>query len=197
MVRKPLYGLVLTGGRSSRMGTDKGSLDYHGIPQREYVYDQLEQFCQRTFYSCRAQQYPELNGKGNTIWDQYGFPGPFNGLLSAHAQYPKVAWLVMACDLPFLNGTGISELISAHDPQKNATAFSNPGSGMPEPLAAIWEPSGLQCALDYLDKGGKPAPAWFLRQANVKLVVPIDENMLLNANSPVDYDHIKAKMTSL
>ena len=39
-----MNGLVLSGGQSSRMGTDKALIDYHGIPQYAYVYDLLLRF---------------------------------------------------------------------------------------------------------------------------------------------------------
>ena len=51
-----LYGLVLSGGKSTRMGTDKGLITYHGIPQREYIYKLLEEVCDATFLSIRDDQ---------------------------------------------------------------------------------------------------------------------------------------------
>ena len=52
----PLYGLVLAGGRSTRMGQDKSLISYHGKAQREYMADLLGQWCSRTFISCRGDQ---------------------------------------------------------------------------------------------------------------------------------------------
>ncbi|WP_337251646.1 molybdenum cofactor guanylyltransferase [Maribacter halichondriae] len=95
-----IYGLVLSGGKSSRMGTDKGLIDYHGAPQREYLYDLLSQVCERTFISLREEQESELPARMQTIIDLNEFKGPYNGLLSAHKKFPDVAWLVLACDLP-------------------------------------------------------------------------------------------------
>ena len=51
-----IMGLVLAGGRSQRMGMDKGMLQYHGKPQREYLYEQLEPICSRVFLSIRPEQ---------------------------------------------------------------------------------------------------------------------------------------------
>lgn len=49
----PIKGLVLTGGRSTRMGRDKSQLNYHGKPQKEYVKGLLEKEGIETFYSIR------------------------------------------------------------------------------------------------------------------------------------------------
>ncbi|NNE77041.1 MAG: NTP transferase domain-containing protein, partial [Pricia sp.] len=48
-----IYGLVLAGGKSSRMGKDKGLIPYHGMPQREYLYHLLGRVCDKTFLSIR------------------------------------------------------------------------------------------------------------------------------------------------
>ena len=45
MSAPPILGLVLTGGRSSRMNRDKASLAYHGRSQLERTMDLLEPFC--------------------------------------------------------------------------------------------------------------------------------------------------------
>ena len=51
-----LYGLVLSGGRSTRMGKDKGLINYHGIPQRDYIYNLLNEVCDETYMSIRKDQ---------------------------------------------------------------------------------------------------------------------------------------------
>ena len=119
-----LYGLVLSGGKSTRMGTDKGLIAYHQIPQRDYLYALLGEVCEKTFISLREEQQTDLPSEMETIVDLNEFKGPYNGLLSAHKKFPGVAWLVLACDLPLMDVRALKELIAARNPQKEATAFA-------------------------------------------------------------------------
>lgn len=193
----PLYGLVLAGGRSSRMGRDKGLLAYHGLPQREYLYQLLEPLCQKTFLSIRPEQSGSVAGNFETILDEDRFKGPFNGLLSAFHGFPDAAWLVVACDLPLLDAAGLEQLISHRDPAHVGTAYATRASGLPEPLAAIWEPAGLQQAETYLATAESSCPRKFLIRHGAKLVFPANDALLANANDPAEYELIQAKLAAL
>ncbi|HNP08536.1 MAG TPA: NTP transferase domain-containing protein, partial [Cyclobacteriaceae bacterium] len=116
---KPLYGLVLGGGLSSRMGKDKGHLNYHGQPQRDYVFKLLEKFCDRVYYSANAQAISD----NNTIKDAYPFQGPLNGILSAFKFQSDVAWLTVPIDMPFVDESIIQFLIDHRDVSRVATCF--------------------------------------------------------------------------
>ena len=189
-----LYGLVLSGGKSTRMGTDKGLIEYHGVPQREYLYNLLSQVCENTFISLREEQEDELPAAMKTIVDLNEFKGPYNGLLSAHKKYPDVAWLVLACDLPLMDLDALKELISQRDSAKEATAFALKENPLPEPLCAIWEPQALQQSIEYLESGNGTCPRKYLINHDTKLVFPKSENVLLNANSEEDYKEALKKL---
>ncbi|MCX2719602.1 NTP transferase domain-containing protein [Lentiprolixibacter aurantiacus] len=182
----PLYGLVLAGGKSTRMGQDKSLLEYHGIPQADYLYSLLEKICNKTFMSLRADQ--QNGNKGvNAILDEDRYRGPFNGILSAHNSHPEAAWLVLACDLPLIDEASLNQLIEARDPEFVATAMATRKSGLPEPLVAIWEPRGLNAAREYLKTAESSCPRKFLIRNNSKLVNPEKDQVLLNANNPEEY----------
>ena len=106
-----LYGLVLAGGKSSRMGRDKGEICYHEEPQRIHAYKLLDVLCERTFLSVREDQENQIAKSFGTITDLNNFRGPFNGIMSAHYKYPEVAWLVLATDLPLLATKDVLKLI--------------------------------------------------------------------------------------
>ena len=46
-----LHGLVVCGGQSTRMGMDKSQLQYHGVPQREWLYELLQPLCEDVYIS--------------------------------------------------------------------------------------------------------------------------------------------------
>ena len=106
-------GLVLAGGKSTRMGRDKGLLSYHDKPQREYLYEQMRPLCRDVYLSIRPEQKDSLPEGFASIADENIYRGPLNGLLSAHHAFPEAAWLVVACDLPFLGSGDLRRLTAA------------------------------------------------------------------------------------
>ncbi|MGB5646485.1 MAG: NTP transferase domain-containing protein [Muriicola sp.] len=192
----PLYGLILSGGKSSRMGTDKALLNYHGRPQQELLYELATEFCEKTFISLREEQREYLPKKYRVIQDLNEFRGPLNGILSAHRKYPEAAWMVIACDLPLLNKNTLELLVQGRDAAKDATALATKTTKLPEPLAAIWEPKGLQHAIAYLKNANSSCPRKFLINNDTQLIYPENDAVLANANSIDDYKRIKEELNS-
>ncbi|GGK68599.1 NTP transferase domain-containing protein [Rufibacter glacialis] len=191
---KELYGLVLSGGQSSRMGQDKGLLRYHGVPQREYLYQLLQMVCDRVFLSLRPGQEEGLTSGVNFLLDNHDVRGPLNGILSALHQHPQKAWLVVACDLPLVSEKTLQKLVAERDNTKIATAYAAAGSPLPEPLLAIWEPAAYAPALAFSDTG-KTCPRKFLLQEDIKLIHPDSDEELFNANHPEEFAFITQKLS--
>ena len=192
MQMNKLFGLVLTGGKSSRMGTDKASINYHKEPQSKYLYKLLEQVCDRTFYSIGDKQqivdYPDEK----CIVDLNEYRGPLNGILSAHKAHPDAGWLVLACDLPLIDLENLKLLKKERDTQKTATAMATHKTKLPEPLVAIWEPKGLKEAIAYMEAAQSSCPRKYLINSDTKLVFPIHDKVLFNANTLAEYEHAKS-----
>lgn len=187
-MKKELKGLILAGGKSLRMGKDKGLIQYHGQAQREYAYHLLNQLTNATFLSIRKDQVASLDADVNYIIDEDLYKGPLNGILSAHLQHPDAAWLVLACDMPFVNAESIAKLINERDVIMGATAYASLESKLPEPLFAIWEPEALTEIRAYLDSGNSTCARKFLiNVCKTKLIIPEDERVIINANEQRDY----------
>ena len=182
-------GLVLAGGKSERMGKDKGLIDYHGMPQREYLYQLLDDFTENTFMSCRPDQVGEFEGKYQSIADSISGLGPFGAIISAFREYPNHAWIVVACDLPLINHNTILELVKGRNPSKIATTYYNPETKFPEPLITIWEPKSYPELLHFLSLGYS-CPRKVLINSNTEILNASDATALLNANSPDEYEKV-------
>jgi molybdopterin-guanine dinucleotide biosynthesis protein A len=186
----PLYGLVLAGGKSQRMGHDKGLIDYNGKPQREYLYGLLSEICEETYFSCRSEQVEELK-EFKTITDSFDNLGPFGGILSAFRQNPNVAWLVVACDLPLLDKEAIDQLVGRQNHSKMATTFYSETTDFPEPLIAIWQPRSYSVLLQFLAQG-YACPRKVLINSEIELVYPKRPEVLKNVNHPREADDMIA-----
>jgi molybdopterin-guanine dinucleotide biosynthesis protein A len=101
---KDTYGLVMCGGNSNRMGTDKSMLQYYSKPQRYHVYNMLLPFCEKVFISCNNEQVNSIDAGYNFIEDAplYNDIGPMAALLSAFTLHPQKNLLLIGCDYPFL-----------------------------------------------------------------------------------------------
>ena len=190
----PLHGLVLAGGRSTRMGRDKAALQYGGQSQLERAFSLLQPLVARSFVSVRAEQRDDPLRQGfPQIADAVpGTEGPAAGILSALQAFPGAAWLVVACDLPFLDAATLQFLIARRDPARLATAYRSSHDGLPEPLCAIYEPGAATILQGFLE-GGRNCPRKFLLQSPVLLLEPRAE-ALDNVNTP---DELKAAQARL
>jgi molybdopterin-guanine dinucleotide biosynthesis protein A len=186
--RAPINGLVLAGGKSQRMGSDKGQIAYHELPQREHLAQELNGICQDVYYSLRAEQ--EAQKEMPVIRDTFTGLGPFGAILSAFREQPEAAWLVVACDLPLLNQEALKFLLQHRDPSKLATAFHNPETGWPDPLVTIWEPRAYPVLLQFLAQGYS-CPRKVLINSDIKLLEAPNPNILKNANSPEEREEIR------
>lgn len=186
MPTPPLFGLVLAGGASTRMGQDKAALAYHGRPQLQWAYDLLTEFCAATFVSVRPDQRSEPTRAAlPQIIDRQPGIGPIAGITAALAEHPKAAWLVVACDLPFITPSTLRHLIEHRDQQKLATAYRSSRDSLPEPLCAVWEPAAREPLLGFIDSG-KQCPRKFLLNADVKLLALPEGSALVNVNTEAD-----------
>lgn len=185
----PLYGLVLAGGESRRMGEDKGALAYHAKPQREHAADLLNSFCKRTFLSCRPKQ--QIDTAYPVISDTFLDLGPYGAILSAFRQYPDAAWLVVACDLPLLDAAALQQLLEQRHRSKIATAFHNPETNFPEPLITIWEPRAYPVLLQWLAQGHS-CPRKVLINSDIQIVQAANPTALRNVNAPAERDAVLA-----
>jgi molybdopterin-guanine dinucleotide biosynthesis protein A len=190
----PLYGLILAGGSSSRMNRDKAALKYQGQTQLDRAYDLARRHLEQVYVSVRAAQISEpTRAHKPMIVDSFSGEGPIIGIRSALAAYPEAAWLVLACDLPFLSDAAVEHLLRERDPSKVATAFKSTYDGLPEPLCAIWEPGAAALLGDYQSNAGICPRKFLIRQAS-KLLEPFDGHALDNINTPEEYTQAAAEL---
>jgi len=188
-----LNGLVLAGGKSTRMGFDKGSVNLYGKEQRYYVADLLKAYCNDVFISCRADQKQEINSDYKTIEDTFTGLGPFGAILSAFRENPDQALLVVACDLLLLDKNTLDHLVANRNVSSLATAFENGFDNFPEPLITIWEPKSYPVLLAFLAQGYS-CPRKVLINSEITLLKAPGTNVLANVNTPEDMEKIKREL---
>ncbi|WP_231717505.1 NTP transferase domain-containing protein [Hymenobacter sp. DG25A] len=179
----PIFGLVLAGGRSQRMQADKSRLRYHQEEQRAHAAALLAPWCQEVFVSCRPDQVADIPAGLQPLPDQFLDLGPLSGILSAFRQNPNAAWLVVACDLPFLSENTLRYLVEHRQAGRMATAFQSPENEFPEPLITIWEPQSYAALLRFLALGYS-CPRKALINSDVAVLTPPAAEELRNVNTP-------------
>ena len=143
-----MTGLILCGGQSTRMGTDKGMLQKDATTWAQLAFNKLSALSIPVVLSVNQQQ--------QTVYSNYFDPsllinddtnlsigGPLHGILSVHDQFPLSDLLVLACDMPFMEEPILQELLTLYQQNKNADAFVYTNAEELEPLCAIYTAKGL------------------------------------------------------
>jgi len=194
-MKKELYGLVVCGGKSSRMGTDKSLINYHGKPQRYYVYEMLEWVCDKVFISCNRAQATSIIAPYQMLADQPELEnvGPMAALLTAFSTYPDKDFLVVGCDYPLVTTKDLKEFEKGLDREQMVSAFYNEENNMYEPLLAYYsERSGNEIQRMYRDN--QYSLQHFLKENNAKKYNPVRPKNVISVDTPEDFEMAKEKI---
>lgn len=191
--RNPLHGLVLSGGRSTRMGVDKAALVHpDGRPLARRTCDLLaEAGCDAVALSLRHDQEapPGFSGEDRVkrIHDPEGrSEGPLAGIIAAIRTAPEADWLVLACDLPRLDVETIRFLVASRLPGERFLAYRSESDGLPEPLCALYGSGALPVLESFMHEGIR-CPRKVLLRNDCRLLDPVNPRALDNANTPDDW----------
>jgi len=181
-----MNGLVVCGGQSSRMGNDKSMLDYHGIPQRYYIYNLLKSYCNNVYISCNKEQEKTIEAGYNYLVDEYENIGPMAALLRAFKE-EETSWLVVGCDYPFIQNDDISLLLENKDSQKVATTYYNNELQIPEPLLGIYDKS-CNALLNQEYEKENYSLKHFLIEYHAHYKIPKAAQTIQSVNTKEEYD---------
>lgn len=196
MTAKPVYGLVLAGGQSRRMGQDKALLVRNGQSQLAHMVDLLSDMVDRVYVSARQDQTedPERS-RFDLIVDRYDNMGPVAGILSAMEQHPQADWLVVACDLPNIDRATIDFLLLHRSAEHPFTAFRSAHDDLPEPLCALYA-AGSDALLRQFVEDDMLCPRKMLIRSDTQLLVQPNPQSLDNVNTPDDLEQSVLEATS-
>ncbi len=96
-----ITGIILAGGKSSRMGQNKALLKLNNKRVIEYIYDLLKLFTNKIIISANSNDYDFLDAQ--IVYDEYKNIGPVSGLYSALKKSDTDINIIVSCDSVFLN----------------------------------------------------------------------------------------------
>lgn len=178
-----LKALILSGGKSSRMGEDKAALKIAGVTLLDRARTLLEPLADEVFLSVPHPSEGSVTTSLPTLSDLEPSPGPLGGLQAAFADDSYAHWLLLAIDLPRLTAADLSQLVTSHHPGKDVTCFLNPLDNHPEPLCALYAPSASP-KLDQVMAEDRRCARRFLRSLDRTDLTASDPQALLNLNRP-------------
>lgn len=153
-----MLGIILCGGQSSRMGSDKGMLKLETRTWAQTAVDKMTAVNIPVKISVNNNQYPEyasVFSATDLILDDpsLSLKGPLLGLLSCHLAFTSDDLFILACDMPLMEASLLIELFSLYKKQ-SADAYVFTNDGEQEPLCGIYTAKGLATIIG-LFKNGK------------------------------------------
>lgn len=142
-----IIGVVMCGGKSSRMGTDKGLLLKGSQTWALLAHDKLAELnlpVKISINVLQVESYQKFFPKEFLIVDEIDISGPLAGLLCLHQTWPDKDFLILACDMTDIKIETLQHLVNVYQEKKNSYdffVFRNEETY--EPLAGIYCANGL------------------------------------------------------
>lgn len=134
-----ITGIVLAGGNSSRMGTNKAWVMFNGKPLIDYAIEALLPVCNRVILSTNQP----TSHRNLEVWPDI-LPGkaPIVGIYSCLSRIQTNAAFVLSCDMPMVNSQFVQFLAACHRPEHQLTIPLH-NTHQIEPLCAIYSATAI------------------------------------------------------
>ncbi|WP_141506563.1 molybdenum cofactor guanylyltransferase [Paenibacillus luteus] len=192
MGKYPIGSLILAGGHSSRMGTDKALLPIDGKPLLYRLVQQLSNLTQKVTVSVGTTQREaiyrqclgDLGEKVGYAVDRYPERGPLSGLHAGLSSQPEGYLFVMACDMPNVSEELFEKLMSYNNSRVDVIHV------MGQPFHALYHTRALRPIEAALQEGDYRLLGLLRRMASIEVALPenICSNLFTNLNTPADYE---------
>ena len=177
-----MIGVILCGGQSTRMSSDKGLLKLGANTWAQVAADKIKNLRIPVVISINKKQhniYSSIFSSQILVIDDDSLEarGPLCGLLSAHLKYPLKDLLILACDMPLMETDLLTELLAQYHQQKNFDAFVYKNDEEFEPLCGVYKANGLNkiLGLYQTNRLTKHSMKYILEQMNT-FAMPLSED---------------------
>ncbi|WP_147535045.1 molybdenum cofactor guanylyltransferase [Bacillus marasmi] len=188
-------GIILSGGKSSRMGTNKSLLKINQKPNIERIKDELDKLVSEiVLVSNNPETYQFL--QLNTVSDVYPGQGPLAGIHAGLLASSFDVNLIVACDMPFISMELGSYLLDATD---NYDAVLPVIHGKHQPLFAVYRKS-ICAEIEACIVQNELTVRGLLKRLNVRYMTEADlpehlqhqlDKYFFNMNRPEEYEVAK------
>jgi molybdenum cofactor guanylyltransferase len=200
-----LSAIILAGGRSTRMGRDKATIEIGGIPMLRRIYDLLA-LCHDRENSLTdrihvvtpwVEKYRSiLPVNCHFIAEQQPHQGPLRGFVQGLAEINSTWILLLACDLPNLSTPLIQTWIDGLEsiPAESVAYVPKHLAKGWEPLCGFYRRSCLDSLLEYINHGEQSFQGWLALNTVTELQIA-DPMCLVNCNTPAELATVVANIT--
>jgi len=165
MNKNNITGIILSGGKSSRMGTDKGLLLFENKPFIQHSIDALKPLVSEIIIVSNNKDYNVFGFK--RVEDAIENAGPLAGIYSGLNESKTDYNLVLSCDIPLISSEILEKLINAIDDVSEIIQIESEGKNMP--LIALYKKSCAAKFLKLLNEGERKLQV-AVNKCNVKNV---------------------------
>lgn len=153
MKQHSVSGVILAGGKSSRMGQDKALIQWQGKRLVDYLIAAMEPVCQEILISTHLN--PKYFPNYQVIRDEFTDIGPLAGIESGlrHASNPTV--IFASVDTPLLSASLFAFLLNHHGQFDISLAAHK---GVNEPMIGIYKKRIHPLVLTFIEEGKNKPP---------------------------------------
>ncbi len=199
-----ITGLILAGGRGSRMGgVDKGLQSFHGLPLalQTLMRLQLQSLPLQEVLINANRNLAAYESLGAPVWPDSidGFAGPLAGFLTGLERCETPLMLTVPCDTPLFPLDLLERLLAAMKAQDAdlamAAAPEADGTVRPQPVFCLLKTELHESLVKFTQSGGRKIDAWTAqhRCATVPFDLPGDNPQAFsNTNTLAELQQLEA-----
>ena len=186
--KKHITGIILAGGKSSRMGADKALFVLNGSTFLDHIIRTLKPLVDDILIVSNDERHGKFNLK--RVRDTINNAGPISGLHAGLTHSSTENNLVLSCDIPLIETSILEVLLQNNEDDIDVIQLAE--ADRVHPLIALYK----KCSAEHLGKAlfhGERKLSTALNGLNFKTVLVSDGQApaLTNVNTPMDFEKIE------